>query len=113
MTMTFLQVPLELRVSTKPEDPARSFKVAIGGDVGYLLNASTKVKYKENGELKKLQNHQDFNLTRFRYGAHMKIFIGNFAIFGYYNLTPLFKENKGPAATDAQTYTVGFALHSF
>ena len=113
MTMTYVQVPLELRFSTKPEDPARSFKIAIGGDIGYLLNASTKVKYKENGELKKLQNHQNFNLTRLRYGAHMKIFIGNFAIFGYYNLTPLFKENLGPAATDTQTYTVGFALHSF
>lgn len=113
MTMSFLDVPLELRFSTKPEDPARSFKIAIGGRVGYLLNASTKVRYKENGDIKKLQNHQDFNLTRLRYGAHMKIFIGNFALFGYYNLTPLFKENKGPEGTDAQTYTVGIALHSF
>jgi hypothetical protein len=113
LAMTYIDVPLELRFSTKPDDPARSFKIAIGGRVGYLLNASTKMKYKEDGELKKLQNHQDFNLTRLRYGAHMKIFIGNFALFGYYNLTPLFKENKGPAATDAQTYTVGFALHSF
>ena len=113
LAMTYLDVPLELRFSTKPEDPARSFKVAIGGRVGYLLNASTKVKYKENGELKKLQNHQDFNLTRLRYGAHVKMFLGNFALFGYYNLTPLFEANKGPAATEAQTWTVGFALHSF
>jgi hypothetical protein len=113
LTMTYLDVPLELRFSTKPEDPARSFKIAIGGRVGYLLNASTKVRYKENGDIKKLQNHQDFNLTRLRYGAHMKVFFGNFALFGYYNLTPLFKANKGPAGTDTQTYTVGFALHSF
>jgi hypothetical protein len=111
--MTYIDVPLELRFSTKPEDPARSFKIAIGGRIGYLLNASTKVRYKENGDIKKIQNHNDFNLTRLRYGAHMKVFIGNFALFGYYNLTPLFKENKGPAATDTQTYTVGIALHSF
>ncbi len=113
LTMTYIDVPLELRFSTKPDDPARSFKIAIGGRIGYLLNASTKVKYKENGELKKLQNHQAFNLNRLRYGASMKVFIGNFALFGYYNLTPLFESNKGPSRTDAQTYTVGIALHSF
>jgi hypothetical protein len=113
LVTNYIDVPLELRFSTKPDDPARSFKIAIGARIGYLLNTSTKIKYKENGDLKKLQNHNDYNLTRFRYGAQMKVFIGNFALFGYYNLTPLFKENKGPAATDTQTWTAGIALHSF
>src|SRR4051794_6740012 len=31
----YLDVPLELRFSTNPDDPGRSFKISIGGRVGY------------------------------------------------------------------------------
>jgi hypothetical protein len=113
LAMNYLDVPIELRFNANPEDPARSFKVAIGGRAGYLLNAHTKIKYKEDGESKKLKNTQNYNLNRFRYTVYMKIYIGNFGFFGYYNLNPLFKEDKGPNKTQAQTYTVGITLSSF
>ena len=75
------------------------------------------MKYKESGETKQLKNKQNFNLTRFRYGVYGKLGIGNFSLFGYYNLTPLFKEGEGlweaGSVNDFQTMTVGISLSAF
>lgn len=113
----YVDVPLELRFTSNPNDPARSFKAAIGGRFGYMYDSFAKLKYKEGGETKQLKDKQDWNLNRFRYGVYTKIGIGNFALFGYYNLTPLFKEGEGPGqnnvVTDFQTFTVGISLSSF
>ena len=113
LTMTYIDIPLELRFSTKPEDPARSVKIAIGGRVGYLLGGHTKIRYKENGDWKKVKDNQTFNLNPLRYSAHLKIYFGNFGIYGAYNFNTLFKEGKGPDQTKAQAYQIGIALHSF
>ncbi len=113
MVMNYIDIPLELRFSTRPDDPARSFKVGIGGRVGYLINAHTKIRYREDGEIKKLKDQQDFNLNRFRYSAFLKVYIGNFSFFTYYNLNTMFQDEKGPGKTQAQSYTVGISLSSF
>ena len=113
LVTNFLDIPVEFRFSTNPGDPARSFKIGIGGRVGYLLNAHTKIRYKEDGEIKKLKEHESFNLTKVRYGAFFKVYLGNFSFFSYYNVNPLFKSDKGPAKTEAQTFTVGISLSSF
>jgi hypothetical protein len=113
----YIDVPLEIRFTSNPSDPNRAFKIAFGGRVGYLYDAFTKMKYKQDGETKQLKDKQNFNLTRFRYGVYGKFGIGNFALFGYYNLTPLFEEGKGPyennVKTDFQTVTVGISLSAF
>lgn len=117
LVTNYLDLPVELRFSSNPSDPGRSFKAAIGGRIGYMYDAFSKIKYSENGETKQLKDKQDWNLTRFRYGVYTKLGIGNFALFGYYNLTPLFEEGKGPyeqnIATDFQTVTVGISLSAF
>jgi hypothetical protein len=113
----YVDVPLELRFTSNPDDPTRSFKAAIGGRIGYMYDSFAKLKYKADGETKQLKDKQEWNLTRLRYGVYGKFGIGNFALFGYYNLTPLFKEGKGPGqnnvVTDFQTFTLGFSLSSF
>jgi hypothetical protein len=118
----YLDVPLEIKFSTKPEDPARSFKVSVGGRVGFMYDSFTKIKYKENGEAKKLKDKEDFNLNKFRYGVSARIGFGSFTLFGYYNLTPLFEEGKGLNDTidantktknDFSTLTIGISLASF
>lgn len=113
----FLDLPLELRFTANPSDPARSFKIAFGGRIGYLYDSFSKIKYKADGETKQYKDKQDWNLNRFRYGVYTKIGLGNFNLFGYYNLTPLFEEGKGPAengvVNDFQTVTVGVSLSAF
>ena len=113
----YIEVPLDLRYTLNPDDPARSFKISIGGRVGYLYDAFTKIKYKEDGEAKQVKDKQNFNLNRFRYGVSAKIGFGNFALFGYYNLNTLFKEDKGlyqnGRPMDFNTFTAGISLSSF
>ena len=113
----YVDVPLELRFTSNPDDPNRAFKAAIGGRIGYMYDVFSKMKYKADGETKQLKDKQNFNLNRFRYGVYGKLGIGNFSVFGYYNLTPLFEEGEGPyqgnVVTDFQTVTVGISLSAF
>lgn len=113
----YVEVPLELRYNFNPEDPARSFKISVGGRIGYLFDSFTKVKYREDGQTKKMKDKQNFNLSEFRYGLTGRVGFGSFSIFGYYNLNPLFEKNKGPVLnkeiTDFSTFTVGLSLASF
>ena len=113
----YVDVPLELRYSSKPQDPARSFKMSIGGRIGYLYDSFNKLKYRENGETIRIKEKRDFNATNLRYGVSTKIGFGNFALFGYYNLTNLFEDGKGipenGVVKDFPTYTIGISLSSF
>lgn len=121
----YIEAPLEFVYRSKPDDPARSFKFAIGGRVGYSFDSFTKVKYREGGEVKKIKDKQDFEVNKFRYSLSARVGIGNVAIFGYYNMTPLFEKGKGPIdpkenATDTysgqrdfKTFTIGLSLSAF
>jgi hypothetical protein len=114
----YLDIPMELRFSTNPDDPTRSFKISVGGRFGYLLSAYTKVKYREDGDKIKIKEKRDFNLNNYRYGIYAKIGGGNFSMFGYYNLSTLFKTGQGPIfgnsePTEMNNFTVGISLSSF
>lgn len=117
LVTNFIDIPVELRFTSNPDDPNRAFKVAIGGRVGYLYDAFTKMKYKADGETKQLKDKQNFNLNQLRYGVYGKLGLGNFSLFGYYNLTPLFEEGEGlyenGVVNDFQTVTVGISLSAF
>jgi hypothetical protein len=118
----YIEIPLELRYSTNPDDPARSFKISVGGRIGYMYDSFSKIKYKEDGEVKKIKNKEDFNLNKIRYGLSARIGVGNISLFGYYNLSPLFEEGKGlsdiistenSVKNDFSTLTIGISLASF
>ncbi len=113
----YLEIPVELRFTSNPSDPNRAFKIGFGGRIGYLYDSFTKMKYKSDGETKRLKDKQDFNLTQFRYGVFGRVGIGNFSLFMYYNLTPLFKDGEGlwekQKPVDFHTVTVGISLASF
>lgn len=109
----YLDAPVELRFSTNPFDPGRSFKAAIGFRGGILLTSQTKVKFEEDGENIKIKNIQPWNLNPFRYGVYARIGVGNFNFFGYYNLSNYFKSGEGIQGRDANVLTVGVSLAGF
>lgn len=113
----FIEVPVDIVFRTNPEDPARSFKISVGGRVGYMIDSFTKLKYKQDGEVKQIKDKQGFDLSKFRYGLTAKVGAGNFAIFGYYNLNPLFESGKGliqkGQEKEFSTFTIGVSLASF
>ncbi|GAL83866.1 hypothetical protein MYP_1094 [Sporocytophaga myxococcoides] len=109
LSLTYLDVPLELRFQSKRYWP-RAVKVAVGFKAGVLLKSMTKVKFKENDETVKEKEIRDFNVNRFRYGLTARIGIGGMSLYGYYSLNKLFNDNKGP---DATPFLVGLTFSSF
>lgn len=106
----YLDVPLEFRFNANPDDLARTFWVAVGGRVGLLYNPYTKIKGKENGEKYVYKNKFNHGQSDFRYGPSLRVGIGNFNWFGFYNLSPLFAKDKGPDKTTMTTFTVGISI---
>lgn len=123
----YVEVPLEIKYQSQPEDPARTFKISVGARIGYMYDSFTKLKYKDGNDIFKVKNKQSWDLNRFRYGTFMKVGIGNFSIFGYMNMTELFQKDKAPYQQSVNettkitthrrenfpTFTVGISLSSF
>ncbi len=109
----YFEIPIEFRFDTNPEDINRSFNVAVGGRVGVLFDAFTKVKYNDLGEVVKVKNKLNHGLNPFRYGIYTRIGIAGFSLFGFYNLSEMFEENKGPMGTTMNTMTVGISINGF
>lgn len=109
---TYLEAPVELRFSARPEDNKRSFKVALGVKVGTLVGAVVKGKNLENRNgntvlsyTAKEKSKRFFNQNRL--SATARIGYGSFSLFGSYALTPLFKEGQAPTI---RPLTVGLTL---
>lgn len=111
--INYFDIPVEFRFTANTNDPAKSFKAAIGGRVGFLLNAHTKLKYNEDGETKKVKNRQSFNLNEMRYSAFARIGVGNAYLSFYYNFSDLFKAGRGPDGTRTSSYTITLTLTAF
>jgi len=113
LVTNYVEIPLEFRFDTAPEDVARSFNVAFGARIGYLFDSKMKVKYREDSETKILKDKQNLGLTQFRFGVYTRIGVGAFNIFGFYNITPLFEAGKGPDKTTMNNYTIGISINAF
>jgi hypothetical protein len=111
VTNYFDVMPLEFRFDANPKDRSRGFNVSIGGRVSVLMESHTKVKYTANGLNGIFKDKQLHGLNQFRYGIYTRVGIGNFNFFGFYNLSPYFAPNRGPAATNMNTMTIGISLN--
>jgi hypothetical protein len=113
LVTNYFEIPIEFRYDTKPEDIARSFNVAIGGRIGILYDAFTKIKYNDLGETVKYKNKLNHGVNPIRYGVYSRIGIGSFSFFGFYNLSEMFEKDKGPEGTTMNTMTFGISLNGF
>ena len=113
LSTSFLEIPLEFRYSSNPENPNKSTKIAIGIKGGTMLNAHTKAKELKNaaggtvnGAIWKQNSKSYFNTTRI--AATARVGYGIFSLFGSYTLTPMFKD--GVAAPDVKTLQIGLQI---
>jgi hypothetical protein len=110
LSMNYLDIPIEFRYNLNPDDLNRTFWVAVGARAGWMYSANTKIKHKVDGEKIVHKDKYRQGLNQFRYSATLRIGVGNFNWFAFYNLSPLFEKDKGPSATQMTTWTVGISL---
>jgi hypothetical protein len=108
LSANYFDIPLELRFQTG-RYPHKTFRMAVGGKIGILFSSHTKVKYINalDGATRKEKMHDDFALENMRYGLTARIGYSYLNLFGYYSLSTLFKENKGPEITP---FMIGISL---
>lgn len=112
LTTAWLEAPIELRFSSRPNDPKRSFKVAVGAKIATLLSATTKGKNLQdrndnaiNDYTEKIKSKNFFNRNRLSLTG--RVGFGNFSLFAAYSVTPLFKEGLAPTI---RPLTIGLTL---
>ena len=109
---TYLEVPVELRFISDPENSDASWKFAIGVKLGALLNAHTRGKTLVNSAGTTLNNYtQKQSSKNFFSGTRLagtaRIGYGHVSLFGQYQITSLFKDARGPGV---HPYSIGLTL---
>ena len=109
---SFLEVPLEFRNTSNPENPAKSWKIALGLKGGTLINAHTKGKDLQdknnatiNSYTEKENSKKFFNTTRLAGTA--RIGYGIFSLYGSYSLNNVLKDIAG---APMKLYEIGISL---
>jgi hypothetical protein len=102
ISLTYVDVPIEFRIRTK-----KYFRIAFGFKVGFLINSHTKYKgnrfhFDKDGLLVSdrvnvVEKERDIKqIETWRYGPTFRIGYKWFNITVYYQLSQIFKVDKGP-----------------
>lgn len=114
VTNIFVEIPVEIRYYSNPENPAKSWKFAIGAKVGTLLKAHTKGKnlVDKNGQsifednfVQKEVSKRFFNGTPIALTG--RVGYGIIGLQGSYQFTSVLKEGAGPSMN---RFTLGISI---
>lgn len=84
-------LPIELRFRTKGW---KHFKFHIGGKIGYRTNIVRRAKFNDGDVKYDLRYRSLPDINHLSYSAHVRIGMRNWALFGSYNFSPLFKSSE-------------------
>jgi len=105
---SYFDFPMEFRYYAKPNNKGLTF--AAGGKIGFRFDSSTKIKYEEKGQTKKVKNKQNFNLNSPRFGVYGRFGTGAFSLYYYYSLSEMFRTNQGPDQAPIKTMMFGITF---
>jgi hypothetical protein len=95
----YLEAPLEFRFMHKPDQPHKSFKVALGMKIGTMITAVDKTRFEQDASGNssynlKIKDRRNFNSLRM--AATARIGYGVFGAFVQYQLNDFIREGQGP-----------------
>lgn len=96
-TTTRLEMPLELRFFGNNKNRNKGFKASIGANVGLFISGHTKGVSGSGGSKFNDKLTTKRFMEQWNVAPTMRIGYGNFSLYGSYSITPIFKENAGPA----------------
>lgn len=109
LNTTFLNAPVMLMlVSGDPEDED-GFTLGVGGYVGYLLGANTKLEYEDqSGDCIDTKRRGDFNLNEFEYGFQAQLGVKGFNLFARYAASQFFNTSASAPGLNGISFGVVF-----
>jgi hypothetical protein len=110
LSVVSLMVPLLVEFQIPVNHYKNRLYISGGAFGGIRLGSHTKIKYRLNGKKEKLKTPGHYSLQDFKYGLMVRAGYRWINVFATYELTPFFKENKGPELTPV---TFGVTLISF
>lgn len=116
LSVTYFDIPIELKYFYNTNKISNSLKMAIGFKVGYLFDSHTKYKNRFNEITTTSKINKIKNIERFRYGITARISKGPIGLYGYYAFSTLFTKKvlmNGEKIGDLSAFTVGLSLSLF
>jgi hypothetical protein len=123
ISLNYVEVPLEFRLRTKPNQKGNSFKVAIGFKAGYEFSNHTKYigdeyKLDENNQIASINNSTEIkykfynysSLSSLQYGPTLRIGYANVNLEAFYGLATTFQDGQGPTGSPLQ---IGVSFNPF
>ncbi|HSJ67907.1 MAG TPA: porin family protein [Anditalea sp.] len=112
--LNFIEIPLEFRYHLNKNDYSKGFRFAVGGKIGFLYDAHTKVSYEDQAELsRKVKDKQSYGFSPIRYGVYTRIGFSGFNVWSYYGLNSVWKSGQGPFGTEANQFNFGVSVALF
>lgn len=110
----YFEIPIDLRYHLNKNNYSKSFRFSVGGKVGFLYEAHTKVKYESaDFDKRKIKDYQNFGLEKIRYAISVKAGSPGFYVWGNFYLNDMWQAGRGPFATQASQVNFGVAVSVF
>ncbi|MCO5248008.1 MAG: PorT family protein [Chitinophagales bacterium] len=115
LALTSIDIPVELRFRTTPKSNGYSWKVAIGGKFGRIVQNKWKYKGQMRDDITspiqdtKFKIYNIDNINKWRYGVFARVGYSIINVYAYYGLSDIFN-NKGPKMTP---FSVGISINTF
>jgi hypothetical protein len=110
----YFEVPLDLRYHLNKNNYSKSFRFSVGGKVGFLYDAHTKVKYESDALGKRrIKDSQNYGMEKIRYAVSFKAGSPGFYVWGNFYLNDVWKAGRGPFGTEASQVNFGLAVSVF
>ena len=112
LATSYLEVPVELRFTSNPENDRKSFKMALGVKIATQLAAWTKGVELANKNGQTINDYKEKQKSRKFFNSNRlsvmgRVGYGPFTAFISYAITPVFKEGVGP---QVRPMTIGLTL---
>lgn len=108
LSITYGDVPIELRFRSKPDARGDQWKAAIGARVGYKLAVHEKYVTATDQKFKTYYYPQ---VALFRYGATARVGYGALMLTAFYSISDLF--DPGVGIVPMNTFTLGLTITPF
>lgn len=107
LKVSYITLPLLLEINTSMKEK-RSFHISGGLVLGYNIGSKSKLVYINNGLKTKEKVSGDYHINPFKCSLTARLGFGkNYAIYGTYDLNPLFAKKKGP---ELYSYALGLSF---